>query len=405
MTYPSSSGAAAPNKPHYSSPAITSPIAIASGLVQHDLVSPTDQVVILATIDETGSASVGDIMVALDGHADPAGAIQVLISAGIVNADIRSGVLDHHTLLTRAAPADPDDDPTPSAPGGLLPTASGLPDDIVSLLVTSLQPSVLVSPGSARRTLGRTGALRRPGVYILLSGPQAYIGMGSDVGRRVASGAQPIADVDAIITITDTHDGLSEADALVLERIIHARVSTAREVDLVNGTPDGSPVSPDRYEELNLFAAMACHALARDRHLFINLSPRMVLAGPRAEEGRLAPLRAFDEAPDGEVMELAFGKAHMALACRRANNEWVLLRGSDIRLDCVASANASVSYLRAAWHNAGILELAHDGSAYVLTRDVVFFSASAALHFTVGSKGQGRGGWQPIDTGLTAPAR
>lgn len=404
MTCSSSSGAAASNKPPFSSPAVTSPIAIASGLVQHDLVSPTDQVVILGVIEDFGSASVGDVMVALEGHADPAGAIQVLISAGMVNADIRSGVLDQHTLLSRAAPTDPDDDPTPSAPGGLLPTVGGLPADVVSLSVTSMQPSVLVSPGSARRTLGRAASLQRPGVYILLSGTQAYVGMGSAVGRRVASGAQPIADVDAIITIIDAHDGLSEADALVLERIIHSRVAAAREVALVNGTPDGAPVSSNRYEELNLLAAMACHALAREGHLFVNLSPRMVLAGPRAEAGRLAPLRAFDETPNGEVMELAFGKAHMALACRRANDEWVLLRGSDIRLDCVASANASVSFLRAAWRNAGILELAHDGTSYVLTRDVVFSSASAALHFTVGSKGQGRGGWKPIDTGLTAPA-
>ncbi|KFC68204.1 hypothetical protein FF80_01928 [Devosia sp. LC5] len=404
MTYPSSSGAAASNKPHFLS-ATTSPIAIASGLVQHDLVSPTDQVMILSLIEETGSASVGDVMAALDGHVDPAGAIQVLISAGIVKADLRSGVLDQHTMLTRTVLTDPDDDPTPAAPGGILPAPGGLPDGIVALSVTSLQPNVLVSSGSARRALGRAGSLRRPGVYILLSGAQAYVGMGSEVGRRVANGAQPIADVDAIITITDIHDGLSEADALVLERIIHGRVAAAREVALVNGTPDGAAVSPERYEELNLFAAMACHALAREGYLFVNLSPRLVLAGPRAEAGRLAPLRAFDEAPEGEVMELSFGKDHMALACRRADDEWVLLRGSDIRLDCVASANASVSYLRAAWHNAGILELAHDGTSYVLSRDMVFSSASAAMHFTVGSKGQGRGGWQPIDTGLSAPAR
>jgi hypothetical protein len=363
MTYSSSSGAAAPNKSHFSSPAMTSPIAIASGLVQHALVSPTDQVLILTTIDETGSASVGDVMAALDGHADPAGAIQVLIAAGLITADLRAGVLDQHTMLTRAVPIDPDDDPTPSAPGGILPVEGSLPDDTVALSVTSMQPSVLVSPGRARRSLGRTEALHRPGVYILLSGARAYIGMGSEVGRRVANGAQPIADVDAIITITDAHDGLSEADALVLERIIHGRVSVAREVSLVNGIPDGAAVSPERYEALNLFAAMACHALARDGHLFVNLSPRIVLAGPRAEAGRLAPLRAFNEAPDGEVMELTFGKNRIALACRRADDDWLLLRGSDIRLDCVASANASVSYLRAAWHNAGILELAHDGGS------------------------------------------
>jgi hypothetical protein len=199
MTYSSSSGAVASNKPNFLS-ATTSPIAITSGLVQHDLVSPTDQVVILSMIEESGSASVGDVMVALDGHDDPAGAIQVLITAGVVSAD----------------------DPPPSAPGGVLPTAGGLPDDAVSLCVTSMQPSVVVSPGRARRAMGRAEVLHRPGVYILLSGAQAYVGMGSEVGRRVATGSQPIADVDAIITITDAHDGLSETDALVLVSSIAA---------------------------------------------------------------------------------------------------------------------------------------------------------------------------------------
>ena len=72
--------------------------------------------------------------------------------------------------------------------------------------------------------------------------------------------------------------------------------------------------------------------------------------------------------------------------------------GSDIRRATVASANASTSFLRAAWLNSGILELAHDESSYTLTCDLVFASSCAAMHFVVGSKGQGRGGWQPIDT-------
>lgn len=394
MTYLSSSGATVPNKPHIHSP-MTSPVALAAGLVQHDLVSATDQVTILSTIDESGSASVGDVMAALDGHVDPAGAVQALIAAGIVTADLRHSVLDQHTMLTRTPPTDPDGNP--SAPGGALPGSGPLPDTVVAVSMSRLQPSVLVSPGSERRSLGRLSLLQRPGVYILLSGTEAYVGMGSEVGRRVANGAQPITDIDTIITITDANDGLGETDALVLERIIHSRVAAAREVRLINGTPDGAAISPERYEELNLFAAMACHALAREGYLFVNICPRMVLAGPRAEAGRMAPLRPIHEMPGGQVMELTFGQGHMALACRRADDDWLLLRGSDIRLDCVTSANASASYLRAAWRHAGILEPAHDGGSYVLTRDMVFASASAAALFVVGSKGKGRSGWQPLD--------
>ena len=78
MTYISSSDAAASNKP-YISLTTSSPVAIASGFAQHPLVRPSDQIVILSVIDETGSSSVGDVMAALEGHIDPAGAIPALI--------------------------------------------------------------------------------------------------------------------------------------------------------------------------------------------------------------------------------------------------------------------------------------------------------------------------------------
>lgn len=103
MTYLPNSGATAPNKPYIHSP-ITPPVAMASGLVQHALVRPTDQIVILTPIDETGSASVGDVMIALDGHDDPVGAIGALIAAEVIKADIRNGVMDQNTVLTRMAP-------------------------------------------------------------------------------------------------------------------------------------------------------------------------------------------------------------------------------------------------------------------------------------------------------------
>jgi len=390
MTYLPNSGAAAPNKPYIHLPTIP-PVAMASGLVQHALVRPTDQIVILTCIDETGSASVRDVMAVLEGHNDPAGAIEALIAAEVIKADIRNGVMDQHTVLTRSAPgggsSTPDDSLSPTVP---------LPHGVVALSTGHLQPSVLVTPGAERGSLRRLGALQRPGVYVLLSDNRCYVGASAAVGRRVAAGSQ-LEDVDSIITITDKHGGLSEDDALVLERIMHARVATAREVALVNNLPDGAQVTPERYAELDLFAARACHALASTGHLFVHLCARTVLAGPRAEQGRMAPLRRFEEIPDGRLVELTFGDGHMALACHRADGDWVLLRGSDVRLDTVASAPASVSYLRAAWLHAGILELSHDRKSYMLTRDVKFRSASGALHFVVGAKGAGRGGWQPIE--------
>ena len=104
------------------------------------------------------------------------------------------------------------------------------------------------------------------------------------------------------------------------------------------------------------------------------------------------------------MFELSFGRNLIAHAARKADDDWLLLAGSEIRLDTVASANASASYLRAAWLSSGLLELSDTGEHYVLTRDIAFRSGSGAMHFVLGSKGQGRGGWQPVDSGFDPDA-
>lgn len=412
MTYPSSSGAMALAKPLSSF--LDDAAEFDIGLVHHPLLTATDQVSLLREIDISGSASIGSLMAVLGkGHADPVGAILALFNAGIVSADLPNGVLDEHVRFSRigAMATDqsdrPDDGLEPVAPPVAPPpsdpkdfadgVAAALPDEIERLDTATLIPNVLVGAASARRGFAALPELQRPGVYILLSQQNAYVGMGVNVGRRVASGSQPISDVDTIVTISDSTGALSEDDALVLERIIHTRVSAAKEVRLVNGTPIGAGVSPQRYAALNAMAAMACETIARHGHLFVNLSPRMVLAGPRAEAGQLAPPRPFNTPPDEEVMEVSFGDGFSALSARQSDTGWLLLRGSDIRLDTVASANASARYLRSAWLHSGVIELSPDGRSYVLSRDILFGSPSAALHFVLGSKGQGRGGWKPID--------
>src|SRR5690606_11540359 len=110
-----SSATSVANNPHTHSPSLELPPLVA-GLVQHELVSPSVQVTILRIVDETGTATVGDIVDGLPDHPDPVGAIAVMIRLGILVAEVR-GVLDANTLLRRADP-----DPNPVATGGGLPT-------------------------------------------------------------------------------------------------------------------------------------------------------------------------------------------------------------------------------------------------------------------------------------------
>lgn len=68
MAKSSSSAAAAANNPYPHFDHSSEPPRIVDGIVQYALLSPTTQVAILAIVDETGSACVGDIAANLNGH-------------------------------------------------------------------------------------------------------------------------------------------------------------------------------------------------------------------------------------------------------------------------------------------------------------------------------------------------
>ena len=131
-----------------------------------------------------------------------------------------------------------------------------------------------------------------------------------------------------------------------------------------------------------------------------------MLAGPRAEPDRLGPARHRDETPEGELLELGFGDGLVARAARQ-DDCWVLLAGSDVRLETAIAAGATASYLRAAWLHTGLLVRSTSGASYTLTHDMVFPTGSAVALFVTGSKGRMLNAWRPVtpgDDGLPPPA-
>lgn len=378
--------------------------SLIDGLVQHQLVSPSVQVQILSIVDETGSATISDIMVGLPAHPDPVAAVVVMINLKILVAELRGGVLDAHTVIRRAPPEDSPVDTDGAGPSdpiwqhAAVGSASGGGRDSLSRIkVTSFAPQVVVGPGADRCAFARQPELQRPAVYGLLSATRGYYGRSKAGSRRVAWGQQPIEDIETIFVITDANNALTAEDAAVCERILWSRAAGFGDRDVVNGVPDGALVGPERYAELELFMATACLALRNAGILFTRGSTRNLMAGPRSEPERIGALRPFNEPPQGEVYEMQFGNGRVALAAQQPDDRWLLLRGSDVRIDTVPSANASTNYLRSAWLYSGLLEMAGDGQSLVVKRDLVFDSASAAAHFCTGSKGRGRAGWQPID--------
>lgn len=405
-----------PNSPTSDLPASGRTDLSHPGLISHPTLTPSVQVQILSVVDATGSASIGDIIADLPGHNDPVSAIFALVAAGVLVV-LSEGIIDAHTVLARRLPSDQPGDPVPvdAAPSPVpssenledkLATAqwsdfvgdavAELPPELVQVPASSLQPRILRGSGRHRAAFKYAVGLQQPGVYIQLCGNEAYVGYGGDVGLRIAMGKQMDSLPDTILVITDASNGLSEEDGLALERILWAYVSDDADFTVVNKQPDGAPISVERYDQLVQFTAQVVLALRQADIMFLQGSVRQRLAGPRAEPDRLGAVRPFDSIPEGRVMELNY-RGLTALAAERDDGTWLLLRGSDVRIDTVKSASANASFQRAAWLHSGLLELAGDGSCYVLMRDVVFSSGSAVGHFVSGSKGFGLSCWQPID--------
>jgi hypothetical protein len=397
-------GKSYPFHPHTEAPSLI------GGLVHHALVSPSVQVQILSVVDVTGSATVGDIIAELPGHPDPVGAIVVMVRLNILVVEVR-GTLDASTVVRRA---DPEPDPAavaspPDLPGGVGTVAAtataGAPPIMSSAVPSVLErletgrfiPEVVTGPGAFRRDFARVEALRRPGIYGLMNATSIYIGMGSDVGARVAGGQQPIENISSIFVITDQNDTLTAIDAEAAERMLWSRAAACPERTLVNSVPDGASVDAERWSELDAFVGQACLALRHHGLFFVSGSARTVLAGPRAEPRRVGPLRPLEAIPKGEVMELSFGDGLVALAVRQSETRWVLLQGSEVRAEVVPSANASVKFLRSAWLHSGLLDASPGGRSYTVTRDLSFRSGSAVAQFCTGSKGKGVADWRPID--------
>ena len=371
---------------------------IIGGVVRHPDISAPAQVEILSVVDQTGSVTIGDIVDALPGHDNAVGATLALVAAGVLTLRFR-GVLDENTIVSRASrDDDPDsaDEVSLSAPV-LVAAGENDPPAGLEQLDPHFVANVIVGPGDARRAFARMDALHRPGVYCLVSRSHVYVGMGGDVGQRVSDGHQPIADIEAIFAVTDTLGRLTSDDALIAERNLSARIAASGSRKLVNNVPIGGACDVQLYSEIDSFIADAVLRLHHQGFDLFGRSARSVLAGPRAERGRIGAPRAAEALPTGELHELNFGSGLVAHAARQKDGRWLLLAGSHARIETAPSCNRGIVFSRAAWLHSGLLALASDAKSYVTTRDLYFATGSAAGQFCSGVKGRPLASWRPID--------
>ena len=202
------SGPAAARNPL--SPAANDAGPVHPGLIGHALVSPSVQVQILSVVDVTGSASIGDIIAELPGHADPVGAIFAMIAADVLMI-VTTGIIDAHSIVARTPNSGPEVRPPAgnaepaaavvAAPAGIEGddvtgiqpidfvgfAPADLPNGLRWVPTSELQPRVIIGASSRRSAFRRADLLRQTGVYLLLRGREVYVGYGTDVAVRATS--------------------------------------------------------------------------------------------------------------------------------------------------------------------------------------------------------------------------
>jgi len=385
-------------------------VPIQHGLVTDTRVSPDFQIGVLSRIDETGSATIGDLAGLFAGYTRPVAAIVAMAEAGVVAIE-PVPVIDANTTVIRRQPPDAVDAPTASPPGGRDPSGSdgamsGLPASVETLLSRSCAPAITVVAGEDRRDVQHAVHLQRPGCYLAIWDDGAvchiYSGSSNHVANRIASGPHLVdpRPADRIVMITGGEAAFDLTAARILERMFAEAVESLRGTRLTNiELPQGAPVDPESYNRLRLVVAEVLVAMKTAGFAFAECSYRELMAGPRIQYTERAPIRV-DGPPEGELHRLeACGV--VAEAVRTEDDDWILLRGSQVRNTVVASATASISHRRAALLHSGVLTDA--GDHLLLQRDIRLGSGSMCSQFVTGAKSPGLAGWKSVVTEPVAP--
>ncbi|MBJ7578429.1 hypothetical protein JHC09_11105 [Devosia sp. MC532] len=218
-----------------------------NGFVIHQTLSPSDQVRILAVVDETGSAPLGDILAVLEGHPEPVEAVTALVHAGTLEFG-QHQLVDVNTLVFRRC-----ENPnpigqrthhgTPTAPVANGPVADIEQENakcsFFALDTLELRAQVHVTTDRRLRGVGVNRQLEQAGVYIKIFGDIAYVGCGSRVKSRLNVAPNGLnRKPDEIFVITDANNRLTVDDAYILERILWDRMKAAGHNLMTQDTPD-----------------------------------------------------------------------------------------------------------------------------------------------------------------------
>ena len=339
-------------------------------LIDLPALTPDAQLRIFATIDQTGSATMADLVAALDKTEAPVGLIVDLAAMGILEIDA-SRFLDGASLVRRApthiAQTSPEDSPK-AVNKGYLKTEP--PPEVFAFVksVRRYEASICFVEWRERGQLQYNPAVNGPGVYLGIFEDGIHVGMSAQLHGRLRNGKHVLRNGSpphTLVVITDAAGRLDVQSAKVLERLLAQAVIDRDGRELANSElPQGDQLSRGDFLAVEQLAEAAIADIA-------GLGLALADDEPAAVAPRVGTHYRLD----------ACGVKALAT---QTETGFVVHEGSQVRLDVARSAGPGpVKRRHDLLSNGGIVRRK---GHFILLEDLVFSTANGATAFVLGSR-------------------
>ncbi len=339
-------------------------------LIDLPALTPDAQLKIFATIDESGSATMADLVAALDKTEAPAGLIVDLAAMGILEIDA-TRFLDGASLVRRApthiAQVSSDEPPKAGQKGQL---KTEPPPEVFAFMRSGdrYEPSICFVEWDERGSLQYNPAVNGAGVYLGVFDDVIHVGKSKQLHGRVRNGKHVFHNGKPprlLVVVTDAAGQLGDVEALALERRMALAVIGRDHRDLANDqVPTGHQLPSSAYQAVDRLAEKSIAAIAE-----------LGLAFTR-------PPAPANEPPAG--MQFRLDACGIKAAATQTEDGFVVHRGSQVRLEVAPSAGAGPVKRRHDLLSSGVM--VRRSGHFVLLEDLVFSTANGATAFVLGSR-------------------
>jgi hypothetical protein len=372
---------------------------VSSGTLVHRLpflidlpaLSPDVQVKIFDLIDQTGSATMAELLAALPNTEAPAGLIVDLAGMGVLEIDA-SRFLDGSSLVRRAPTHSEKATAEKPVKGNRRGTTHGKGkrslephSEVVAFPVSDdrYEPSIFFVEWDERGSLQYNPAVNGAGVYLGIFDDAIHVGKSKQLHGRLRNGKHVFYNGEPprlLVVVTDAAGQLGDVEALALERRMALAVVNRDQRELANEMPKGHQLPRSAFEAVDSLAERAVADIAE-----------LGLAFGHDQVPALVPQAG---------MQFRLDACGVKATATQTADGFVVHQGSQVRLDVARSAGSGPLKRRHDLLSKGAM--ARQSGHFVLLEDLVFSTVSGATCFVLGSRHH-PGIWTALPLDLAPP--